>query len=64
MGRLRFGRGYLVLFVTGFIPVIVGPVRGCSPGDSRHYGRRERDGKVVWASGDWGFGFLERRESG
>ena len=63
-GWLRFGRGCLVFFVTGFIPVIVGPVGGYSPGDSWYYGRWERDGKVVRANGDWGFGFLERRESG
>ena len=62
--RLGFGRGYHVFFIARLVPVVVSPVGGCSPGDGRHYGRRERDGKVIGTGCGWGFGFLERRKSG
>ena len=61
---MGFWRGYRVFFIARLIPVLVNPVRGFSPGDGRHYGRRERDGKIVGAGRSWGFGFLERRKSG
>ena len=64
MDCLGFGRGRHVFFIARLIPVLVSPVRGFSPDDGRHYGRRERDGKIVGAGRSWGFGFLERRRSG
>ena len=61
---MGFGRGRLIFFVARLIPVPVSPVRGFSPGDGGHYGRRERNGKIVGTGRSWGFGFLERRRSG
>ena len=61
---MGIGRGHYVFFVLRLVLVLVSPGRGFSPGDGRYYGRWKRDGKIVGAGRNWGFGFLERRKNG